>query len=231
MIAIVEDEPLWREQTGKIISRYLKNETIDEYESGRSFLQAAKKYDIVLYDVELNNDENGLDICAEYKRKYPDNYSIILTTHTEYISRGYIVNAFRYINKENIDEEIKEALETIIKLRRRDETISIHIISASNKDIKVGHIKYIESFAHNVVIHTDKHKLKSDATISSLYCQLDKYGFIKSHKSYIINPEYVIKYDNRSVDIGEPLPLPVSRRYYSEFNRRYVDWKINNINM
>ena len=41
---------------------------------------------------------------------------MILTTHTEMSRRGYLVNAFRYLDKVNLKEELKEAFYSAKKI-------------------------------------------------------------------------------------------------------------------
>ena len=53
---------------------------------------------------------------------------IILTTHTEMSRKGYLVNAFRYIDKSNMSKEIVEAINAAEVLLRRNDNIEINIV-------------------------------------------------------------------------------------------------------
>ena len=51
-----------------------------------------------------------------------------MTTHTEMSRKGYLVNAFRYIDKSNMSKEIVEAINAAEVLLRRNDNIEINIV-------------------------------------------------------------------------------------------------------
>ena len=99
-IAIVDDESHWRkcvrEEIGKICNN--KENCIDIYEDGKTYLQSKKQYDISFVDIEMP-DMDGFQVIEHAKKGNSEGIYIILTTHTEMSRKGYLVNAFRYIDK------------------------------------------------------------------------------------------------------------------------------------
>ena len=61
-------------------------------------------------------DKDGFQTLQEYKIINESCISIILTTHSELSNKGYRVDAFRYVDKTNMIEELKEAFESAEKL-------------------------------------------------------------------------------------------------------------------
>ena len=111
-IAVVDDVQLYRDKAKSCIMKYYNNDisiNIDFYESGEDYLDSEIKYDISFIDIEMEGMD-GFETIKKAKQKYPEGVYMILTTHTEMCDRGYLVNAYRYINKEKMEELINEAL-------------------------------------------------------------------------------------------------------------------------
>jgi DNA-binding NarL/FixJ family response regulator len=70
--------------------------------------------DVLLLDIELP-DGNGVDLCAELKKTYPDLKVLALTTYSEYpvVRRMLESGAMGYVLKNAMAEEIYEGIETV----------------------------------------------------------------------------------------------------------------------
>ena len=101
-IAIVDDESCWRETAQKVINNYTGDkDRIEMFSSGMEFLKKDKYYDVVIMDVEMP-DLNGFETITEYNKSNKSSIVIILTTHLDCARQGFLVNAFRYIDKLNM---------------------------------------------------------------------------------------------------------------------------------
>ena len=119
-IAIVDDEAYWREKAEECIKEEMKNEiAITVYDNPVSYLESKDEYDISLIDIEMD-ELDGFETIKKAREKNKDTIFMILTTHTEMSRRGYLVNAFRYLDKVNLKEELKEAFYSAKKLLEKD---------------------------------------------------------------------------------------------------------------
>ena len=115
-IAIVDDEAYWREKAEECIKEEMKNEIeLTVYDNPISYLESKDEYDISLIDIEMD-ELDGFETIKKAREKNKDTIFMILTTHTEMSRRGYLVNAFRYLDKMNLKEELKEAFCSAKKL-------------------------------------------------------------------------------------------------------------------
>ena len=153
-IAIVDDELKWREKVTKLVEKYVSAKAkIDVYNSGEDFLEGKNKYDIVLMDIEMPGID-GFDTLTNYNKLYSGSIIIILTTHTDFARKGYLVEAFRYIDKLNIDIELKEAFDRIIEMRKKEKYYLIGENKDSTRRISINDIMYIETEGRHTVIQT-----------------------------------------------------------------------------
>ena len=127
-LAIIDDEQHWRYSAEQIVSKYYANVevNIDIYENGEQYLKSKVKYDISFVDIEMPGVDGFTTI--ERAREYnSEGIFIILTTHTEMSRKGYLVNAFRYIDKIKLVDEMLEAMRSAEILFRRNRKIEVNI--------------------------------------------------------------------------------------------------------
>jgi DNA-binding NarL/FixJ family response regulator len=72
--------------------------------------------DVILMDINLP-DKSGIDLCKEVKEKYPSIFIIGLSTFNQqsFIQKMMEHGASGYVLKNATQEELKEAIETVIK--------------------------------------------------------------------------------------------------------------------
>ena len=135
-IAIIDDENYWREEIKKTLYEYCGMEKIepDIYECGVDYLEARKSYDITFVDIEMP-DMDGFETIRLARKFNPEGIFIILTTHTEMSRKGYHVNAFRYLDKVYLKEEMSEAMDSAKILLRKNIRISVNVISEGVQEI------------------------------------------------------------------------------------------------
>lgn len=224
-IAVVDDEKLWQEKIKRLLEAYAWSENIeiDLFSSGEAFYKK-KDYDIVFMDIEMGKMD-GFEAAYRYKENNQDFVLIFLTTHTEMSRRGYLVNAFRYIDKANVEEELKEALDAFELLCKKNHVIQFHVVNLGTVHLKLKDILYIETEKRNVVIHTKEQSFVSNRKIEELEEELKEWGFFRSHKSYLVNLTNIFKFDKLNVYFKNGKKALVSTRKYVELKESYLKQK------
>lgn len=228
-IAIIDDEKRWVTHTKKFVLNHYKTATakVDCYLSGINFMNELKQYDVVIMDLEMP-DQDGFKTISEYKKIYPKSIILILTSHMELVQNGYLVNAFRYLNKANLSDELEAALTAIDNLNEQNKTIPIHILNMGEQHIIVSDILFFETEKRNLRIHTTHGTFICTDTISHIEKMLPSKGFFRSHKSFIVNLNMVRSYDNIYIIMVNNEKAMVSLRRYPEFKRQYLKWQFEN---
>lgn len=223
-IAIIDDELEWRQRERSYLEKFYGDipTHIDLYDSGVTFLNTEKKYDIVIVDIEMPQ-KDGFETIKEYKKFYNDSINIILTTHMEISRKGYLVNAFRYVDKTNMAEELHEALTAADILLESNNTIYFNVIGRGKKAIRVKDIIYIETEKRNILVHTSEDVWECSNSIDALEKELIPYGFYRSHRSYLINVDKVKRFDHRNIYFRENEVAILSSRKYVDFKKKYMD--------
>ena len=223
-LAIVDDSKFWRDLACDTVKAFYENNPVDIelFDSGEAFLECHKPYDIILMDIEMPN-KNGFETIAEYRLFKSDCIAIILTTHTEFANKGYFVDAFRYIDKTNMNSELEEALTSAAKVLACNDTISVNVIGLGSLKLVVKNILFIKTYKRNVIVHTVDNKYECSNNIAELESLLEKYGFYRSHRSCLVNLDKVTTFNKRDIFFANNETAYLSSRKYPEMKRKYLE--------
>ena len=103
---------------------------------------------------------------------------------------------------------------TILHMRR----------SSKEMLINTNELMYVESNRWYVVLHTVHGNEKVRAKLSAVSAMLPE-RFVVSHKSYIVNPDFIRSFDSVSVVMQNGDILPISRSRKNEFRDKVLSAK------
>lgn len=223
-IAIVDDKECWREKAQEIVKNYYAHTDveIDIYENGENYLNSEKKYDISLIDIIMPIME-GFDVITLAKKKNPKGIYIIMTTKKESYRKGFLVNAYRYMDKDNIKEELWEALTSIDILMERNEKIELNIIGEGKREFILKNISFVETEKRSVIIHTRDGQKRCNNTMTDMEELLNRSFFFRCHNAYIVNLDEIERVDNYNIYMYGGEKIFVSARKMSDFNKAYLN--------
>lgn len=194
--------------------------------------QILKTCDIAILDIDFSGKNySGLDIARHLREFRTDAVIIFATNYIEYAPEGYEVQAFRYILKSEISQKLEGYLEpAFAHLQASSETIKFQI-NGEIVSIPLEHILYIEAQLHTVKVLVQSKDPKNPkeyifySSIGKLEQQLSEKGFLRIHKSYLVNMAHIRQYQCRKVLLDNGKELNASANRYSEQKERYLVWK------
>lgn len=220
-IAIVDDQANWRAVIEDLIKKHYGENApqIEQFDCGESFYDQ-DEYDVVFMDIEMK-EMDGFETAKRYKQNNRDPLILFLTTHVELSRRGYIVNAFRYIDKACIVDELEEALSAIDELPKKDRVIAFHVVNMAEMHIRVKDILFVETDKRNIIIHTMERNYISNRGIEEVEEELKDCGFFRCHRSYLVNLERVRKMDRVFAYFADGSKAMISTRKYTEMKEKF----------
>jgi DNA-binding NarL/FixJ family response regulator len=115
-VAIVDDHKVITDSLGEIIAKTEDIDTIDKAHSIAGCREMLERNcpDVLLLDVNLP-DGNGIDLCSEIRKRYPDVKILMLTSYAEsaIIGRALSKGAHGYVLKNASSEEVIEGIRTV----------------------------------------------------------------------------------------------------------------------
>ena len=210
MISIVDDNindyeflkkriKLWEQKTGVSVS-------ISYFSCGYDFIKAMTAdnhpCNVVFLDIMMP-ETDGMKIAEIMNRDFPKVYKVLYSSAIEYSSKGYRVNAIRYLIKDSaqIEADIDECLD-YIKERIREDTSEYYDVSSPRMfvpPIPINNIVSISVEGHYLLIKTiggDEYKQRK--TLKEIKAHLPQI-FILCNRKTLINVRQIKKIGNHMV--------------------------------
>ena len=140
------------------------------------------------------------------------------------------MQAFRYLLKTDMDKKLKlyltQALDHLVSIKR---TFPISI-SSDIINLPLDDVLYMEAQLHNVIAHMinasgDSQEYRFYSTFSDVEKQLAPHGFLRIHKSYLVNMKHLVKFQCKEAVLGDGTVLKVSEKNYAQQKKAYLLWK------
>ena len=77
----------------------------------------------------------------------------------------------------------------------------------------------------DVMIYTSSGKFKSRKKISTLYQELEYFGFIQIHKSYLVNDKYIDYVTTQEMVLSNQVTLPRGRKFKDKVKKYLMERK------
>ena len=225
-IAICEDE----KETQCLIESYLYNilkninieYEIQKYSLGEELLESnLKNIDILLLDIQMGQI-NGMDTARKIREVDNKMEIIFITSLIDYVQEGYEVKAYRYLLKPIKEEELKKHITTCIKEIENKNNYIIIKNKANAYKICTAEIKYIEVQKKNMLIHTINKDFEVVYSLEKIEKDLKLDKFIRCHKSFLINLDYVENIKVNTAILESKEEVPVSRYRYKEVKEKFL---------
>ena len=238
---IVDDEELARASLKLSLQKFQQISVINECSNGFEAVKSIKEFkpDVVFLDIQMPK-LNGFDVVELLADEAPQ--IIFVTAFDEYAIKAFDANALDYLLKPVNPDRLK------IAIKRLEEKISIEakpdfknavkevvqknlplqriLIKENTKVhvIPVNEIIYIEAQDDYVLIQTpDKSYLKNER-LANLEAELDPQVFIRIHRSFLVNIDYINRIesyskDSKLVKLKTGFEIPVSRSGYGKLKQ------------
>ncbi|HVV53810.1 MAG TPA: LytTR family DNA-binding domain-containing protein [Mucilaginibacter sp.] len=224
---LVDDEPLAIALLEKHIGQLDFMEVAGTCPNALKALETLKKTEIDLMFLDIRMPAiSGIDFL-KMLRNPPK--VIITTAYREYALDGYDLDIIDYLLKPVTFERFFKAIERY--LRNNDPAVptatpmasaepsSIYVKSGyRNIRINTDDIFYIESLKDYVKIVTASGPVTAKYRISDLDAELSAKGFVRIHRSFIVNRKHISAFTASDVEIGKT-ELPIGESHKEQVMR------------
>lgn len=241
----IDDEPLALRQITSYISKIPFLELVETFRSAVIAKSWLETNDIELIFVDINMpDMTGVEFVQSLEKQA---MVIFTTAYAEYAIEGYKLEAIDYLLKPFGLKDIQRAAEKAQSLYElwllRDkqlaensavqsdesaevaddkEYISVHADRKTSL-VKVSNIVYLESAGEYVRMHlADGSKLVTLFRLKNMESSLPSSMFMRVHRSYIINLNYVSSYTKGRIFLDGDDYVPIGESYKEAFLARFA---------
>lgn len=172
--------------------------------------------DILILDIIFKNGEkNGIDFANELRKINKNFYLIFLSSHLRYMHLSFVSKTFDFlvkpINMDIIDSFVDRLIDEFTPKNSKYLHLNTRLV------LRINTIVYIEKVKNKSVIYTLTDCFSSTITLDKLLNMLPS-NFIKSHRSYIVNKDYISAIDisKNSVIFDNGLKCPSNSGFKME---------------
>ena len=236
-ILICDDSRLFASQLEAAVEismkkRGFKVKTYEFYCAEEIGTELLSSCDIAFLDIDFKDkDYTGIDIARKLRRLNKDAVIVFITNYIEYAPAGYEVQAFRYILKNEMPQKLEASVDQIVAHLQTERSKIIIQSSGEIIDVSIQNILFIESKGHTLIIHMVSERRTPPkiytcySTLAKMETDLKDCGFLRVHKSYLVNMRHIKTLNCNEVHLIDGTQLSVGGKNYSECKKRYLLWR------
>ncbi|WP_134683066.1 LytR/AlgR family response regulator transcription factor [Brevibacillus migulae] len=244
-VLIAEDERLAREELSYYLSQEADIELLPCAVNGRELLEKVAEYepDVVFLDIKMPELE-GVQAARMLSSRKQQPLIVFCTAYENYALDAFSLNAVDYLLKPTEPHRLKETLQRIRKRLQESAQgggkepgmstgaapkVTKLLLEEQNRFVVIEpeSILFAVRDERVIQIHTLQETFTSKMTLQQLEEKLHAYPFFRTHRSYLVNLQYVAELVpwfngayNLKLKTGKPTQIPVSRSYARELLKR-----------
>lgn len=198
--------------------------TLTLYDNVDSLLGSIDKgafFDLLFLDILISED-NGIDLARLIRKRKFKTDIIFVTSSVEFAIDGYDIEPLHYLVKPLNKDKLEVAIDRFIN-RKLPQKILLKT-SSGTLSLQTSDIVYFESYGHNMVVHLqNKTTVEISIPLKKLEDDLAPLIFFRTHKSFLVNLQYIEKIVRYTVSLstGETVPI-VKERYNSTAMHTFI---------
>lgn len=237
-IAICDDTELDLKNLETLVLQYSKQYnipiTVDSYNEPSVLLNRIQYFnqnEYVIYFLDIIMQQNGIDVAGQIRKNDPDVPIVFTTSSKEFAIDAFKVQAYDYILKPIVKNELFECLNKLTKTIKTSikNVFNIKTEDLSYVTINVNEISFIEQKDRRIIYHMIDGKEYTTTTIRSKFIdeipfKFETYNFINCHHSFIVNMNRIASIDDYSFTMKNGDNIPISKRFLKTVRDTYVKY-------
>lgn len=204
---------------------------VDIYENAEQLLKNQEKvYAIYFLDIYMDKID-GIQLAKQINRLHKHALIILTTTSIQHYAEGFEIGAIHYLVKPYAIEDLEVAISRCLKIITVEEPYIEIMVERENRKILYSWITHIESQNRYCIIQTAKQQFKTYQQLSELEGLLEDKRFLRCHRSYIVNLDFVADYQNGMFLMKNGLEIPIKRGDRKKMKQLYEDYFFEKMRM
>lgn len=181
--------------------------------------------DIIYLDI-LMARMNGIEVSRRLREIGCLAEIIFLTSSSEYVFQGFDSNPFYYIVKDEMPaNKFKDIfLRAVASVQQRGSRFICVSFGGNTTKLALDKIRYFEVQNRLVTVHTTETDLSYYSTLDDIEKLLEGKGFVRTHRSYLVNCYYIQRLSRTQVTLNQGVVLPVSSKYSVSVQQKFSDY-------
>jgi DNA-binding LytR/AlgR family response regulator len=190
--------------------------------SALDFIRSGKQPNVCFLDI-IMPEMDGVTLADNLRKEGYKNPIVFLTTSNEYAAQSYKVNAFSYLLKPPVKEEVVNTLRKLDDFKKNSDTAGIPVKTRNiSKFILFRDLSHVEVIKHNVHFRlTGGEEIIVTCSFGEITpALLADSRFAQCHRSFVVNMDSISEMQGNTVIMNCGKTIPVSKNY-GGFKKEY----------
>jgi DNA-binding LytR/AlgR family response regulator len=235
-IAVCDDNIEELANMARLIDQYRTSKNFDfEYAAFQhgfellTALEKGKRFDIYCMDIIMPGF-TGIDAAQEVREFDKTAQIVFFTSSTEFALKSYSVKAVNYVLKPVTKEKLFFTFDEMLERIQTEKNEDVIIVKSKEgiQKILISNLVLAEVYGRNVLYHLHSgRKIECTEPFSSVCDKLLKYKcFIKTHRCYLVNMQYVDTIENDKITLQTHSSVPVAQGKTREIKEQYLSYQM-----
>lgn len=236
-IAICDDDIAEQKIISTFVSKNIEELNrlfkITVFSEGEDLLEhiccSKESFDMIFLDIYMKFS-NGIDIARKIREFDKECKFIFVTASKDHAIDSYDVRAFYYIVKPIKEEKLGAVIKIAIESLRKENKQILIKNKTGNYRFFYKDILYAESKARIVNIYLRAGEAISFySKLEDFFQKLQDERFLKCHKSFIVNMDYILKIENNYIFLCNNIEIPISSNHIAAIRERYFRYLLKEV--
>lgn len=187
-----------------------------------SLVESGKTFDAYFLDIDMPQLD-GITLGRHLRERAPNAAIIFLSNKEEMVYSAFRVKPLRFLRKNRFEAEIADAVQAVLLSLREVERKTV--IFEDGKQVyrfSPREILFVEILNRTLIVVRARDSIRLRATITTAEELLVPFGFIRIHKSYLVNYRAIFTIGKKDVLLEDGRALPISKHRYREVLQQFM---------
>lgn len=194
-----------------------------------SALEKGKRFDIYCMDIIMPGF-NGIDVAKDIRNFDKTAQILFFTSSPEFALESYSVKAINYILKPISKEKLFFTFDEMLERMKTEKGEDAFIVKSNEgiQKILISNLVFAEVIGRYVFYHLRSGRvIECIEPFTSVCNNLLNYGcFIKPHRSYLVNMQYVDTIENHQITLQTLSSIPIAQGKAKEMKLQYLNYQM-----
>ena len=202
---------------------------IQAFKSGNDILKSfalVQDMHILFLDIDMPG-LSGIQLASKFRDKGLDTTLVFVSSHDDFVFETFRYNAYRFVRKNKLISDTQEMISSFCAaLKTKSVIVRLDSDQQRTLEQKVSDIAYFYSIPHDIYFgNAQKESVRiamHTYTMNELEKQFTEKGFIRVHKSYLVNYTWILQIKGDWVYLkANHDKIPLSRGRSEEVKLQY----------
>lgn len=207
--------------------KYTKRLDISIFYSGESllnYIRNGEQFDTIFLDIELGN-LRGVEVGDAIRNELKDDavQIIYISANDSYAMELFDTRPMNFLVKPLSVEKLEKVFVKVCQLIQEGEEYFTYGLNQKTYRQAVKEIIYFECLEKKIRMVLKEKEIFFYARLKYVEAEVSCLGFMNIHKSYLVNPKQIIKYEYTQLTMSDGSVLPVSQSNRTKLRKYLIE--------